>query len=52
LGVQVGVCRPGVVNSWFRWSKPPHHVKVNPLGEVIRKDIGPSLDALGGDFFS
>jgi hypothetical protein len=33
--VQVGVCRSGVVNSWFPSfeRKPPHHVKVNPLGE-------------------
>jgi hypothetical protein len=22
--------------SILRWSKPPHHVKVNPLGEVKR----------------
>jgi hypothetical protein len=29
LGVQVWVFKSGV-----RWSKPPHHVKVNPLGEV------------------
>jgi hypothetical protein len=37
LGVQVGVCRSGCCEflvSIFRWRKPPHHVKVNPLGEV------------------
>jgi hypothetical protein len=32
-GVQVGYCEFMV--SIFRWSKPPHHVKVNPLGEVV-----------------
>jgi hypothetical protein len=31
-GVQVGCCE--FLVSIFRWSKPPHHVKVNPLGEV------------------
>jgi hypothetical protein len=31
-GVQVGCC--AFLVSIFRWSKPPHHVKVNPLGEV------------------
>jgi hypothetical protein len=32
-GVQVGAFCEFLV-SIFRWSKPPHHVKVNPLGEV------------------
>jgi hypothetical protein len=31
-GVQVGCCE--FLVSIVRWSKPPHHVKVNPLGEV------------------
>jgi hypothetical protein len=30
-GVQVGCCE--LLVSIFRWNKPPHHVKVNPLGE-------------------
>jgi hypothetical protein len=29
--VQVGCCE--FLVSIFRWSKPPHHVKVNPLEE-------------------
>jgi hypothetical protein len=32
-GEQVGCCEFLVSILW--WSKPPHHVKVNPLGEVI-----------------
>jgi hypothetical protein len=32
LGVQVGCCE--FLVFIFRWSKPPHHVKMNPLGEV------------------
>jgi hypothetical protein len=32
LCVQVGAVCEFLV-SIFRWSKPPHHVKVNPLGE-------------------
>jgi hypothetical protein len=32
-GVQVRCCY--LLVSIFRWSKPPHHVKVNPLGEVF-----------------
>jgi hypothetical protein len=32
LGVQVGAFGEFLV-SILRWSKPPHHVKVNPLGE-------------------
>jgi hypothetical protein len=31
-GVQVRCCE--FLVSIFRWSKPPHHVKVKPLGEV------------------
>jgi hypothetical protein len=34
LGVQVGAFCEFLV-SIVRWSKPPHHVKVNPLGEVL-----------------
>jgi hypothetical protein len=30
-GAQVGYCE--FLVSIFRWSKPPHHVKVSPLGE-------------------
>jgi hypothetical protein len=36
-GVQVGVWRSGCCEflvSIIRWRKPPHHVKVNPLGEA------------------
>jgi hypothetical protein len=32
VGVQVGFDE--FLVSIFRWSKPPHHVKVNPLGGV------------------
>jgi hypothetical protein len=38
LGVQVGVFKSGVVNSWlssFDGVSPLHHVKVNPLGEDV-----------------
>jgi hypothetical protein len=31
--VQVECCE--FLVSIFRWSKPPHHVKVNSLGEVV-----------------
>jgi hypothetical protein len=34
-GVQVGCCQ--FLVSIVRWSKPPQHVKVNPLGEVAEK---------------
>jgi hypothetical protein len=46
-GVQVGVFKLVCLSRWeqvgcceflvstFRWRKPPHHVKVNPLGEVL-----------------
>jgi hypothetical protein len=34
LGVQVGAFCEFLV-SVVRWSKPPHHVKVNPLGDVL-----------------
>jgi hypothetical protein len=46
LGLQVGVFKLGCSSrgvqvkcceflvSIFRWSKPPHYVKVNPLGEA------------------
>jgi hypothetical protein len=37
-GFLAEVCRSGVVVflvSILRWNKPPHHVKVNPLGEVL-----------------
>jgi hypothetical protein len=33
-GVPVGCCE--LLVSIFRWSKPPYHVKVNPLREVYR----------------
>jgi hypothetical protein len=33
-GVQSGCC--AFLVSIFRWSKPPHHIKVNPLGEECK----------------
>jgi hypothetical protein len=32
-GVQDGCCE--FLVSIFRWSKPPHHVKENPLSELL-----------------
>jgi hypothetical protein len=40
-GVQVGCCK--ILVSIFRWSKPPHHVKVNPLGEMTVVGVITSL---------
>jgi hypothetical protein len=38
-GVQVGAFCEFLVST-FQWSKPPHHVKVNPLGEVATMHVG------------
>jgi hypothetical protein len=47
-GVQVGAFCEFLV-SIFRRSKPPHHVKVNPLGEV---GFGNRYPYVGASFFT
>jgi hypothetical protein len=43
--VQVGCCK--FLVSIFWWSKPPHHVKVNPLGEDDKLKNLPHFHVLG-----